>query len=1017
MKVMHRRLYRHAGKALLRAAREPVQSRPKEWPDLTIDTGVESWRAWLLDVWSRKETAEAIALASPALARRVEEICAGTRLKAKDIRRAVVSVARYVLRETARPTPFGLFAGVACVEFGPTTEARWGRRHRPLARVDAKWLADVITRLEACPPLLERLSVMMSSLRSVRGDRLVLPGGSGRVEIRYTAAVRAVERCAHSPIRFGALAGALAEEFPAASSLTIRGLLTELVAQRFLVSSLRPPATVTDALAQVIDQLQEVEADDIAQVAPTVRELLAIKADLDRHNHVGPGDRGQARASAAQRMMGLSQAAKSPLAVDLRLDCDVQLPHSVAQEMEAAASALLRLTAQPGGLQAWRDYHAVFLEQYGIGTLVPVIELIDPDTGLGFPAGYPGSLFDPPAQLSSSARDDRLLALVHHAALDGRDDIVLDDDTISTLVAGDLDAARIPPHVELSARIHAKSQDALDRGEFTLTISPARAVGTMTGRFTSDASTGMAEVFQDLPTTTDAIAAQLSFPPVYPHAENVARTPQFLSHVIALGEHRTPGQDGVIALDDLAVTADWNQMHLVSLSLRRPVEPQVFHALRLDKQFPTIARFLATLPRGRTATYAEFDWGTASKLPHLPCVRYSRAVLSPARWRINAADLPTGGTDWSVWRSALGQWQNRWRLPDTVELRDADRMLRLDLTEPAHAAILRAHLDRSGHAGLTEAPDEAGHGWLAGHAHEVAVPLLSTRPTAQSPLTSGRPLIQVANNAYGHLPGSPESEWFFAKVYIHPDRQSEVIAGHLPRLLADLGGNPQWWFLRYRDPHDPDHLRLRIHVTRPEEYGACAAAVGAWVGQLRREGVVRRLVLDTYYPQLGRYGPGMAMTAAEAVFAADSEAVVAQLLQFPEGAAHPSAMTAANFAAIAAGFTGSIKIGMEWLIDRAKDSQAAPAPREVFDQAVALATCEDAVPGWETLAPTREARRAALATYREQLSAEADADSVLESLLHMHHIRAVGLNRDSERLCLRLARSVALAWRAKKEHQ
>lgn len=508
--------------------------------------------------------------------------------------------------------------------------------------------------------------------------------------------------------------------------------------------------------------------------------------------------------------------------------------------MEAAASVLLCLTAQPGGLQAWRDYHAVFLERYGIGTLVPVIELIDPDTGLGFPAGYPGSLFDPPAQPALSARDDRLLVLVHHAALDGRDDIVLDDDTISGLVAGDLDAARIPPHVELSARIHAESQDALDRGEFTLTVSPARAAGTMTGRFTSDASTGMAEVFQGLPTTTaDAIAAQLSFPPVYPHAENVARTPQFLSHVIVLGEHRAPGQDGVIALDDLAVTADWNQMHLVSLALRRPVEPQVFHALRLDKQFPTIARFLAALPRGRTAAYAEFDWGAASKLPHLPRVRYGRAVLSPARWRITAADLPTGN-NWSVWRSALGQWQHRWRLPDTVELRDADRMLRLDLTEPAHAAILRAHLDRSGHAVLTEAPDEAGHGWLDGHAHEVAVPLLSTRPPARSPLTSGRPLVQVATNAYGHLPGSPESEWFFAKVYIHPDRQSEVIAGHLPRLLAALGGNPQWWFLRYRDPHDPDHLRLRIRVTRPEEYGACATAVGAWVGQLRREGVVRR---------------------------------------------------------------------------------------------------------------------------------------------------------------------------------
>jgi len=66
------------------------------------------------------------------------------------------------------------------------------------------------------------------------------------------------------------------------------------------------------------------------------------------------------------------------------------------------------------------------------------------------------------------------------------------------------------------------------------------------------------------------------------------------------------------------------------------------------------------------------------------------------------ADLPpTAPTGRSAWRNTLGQWQHRWRLPDTFELRDANRMLRLDLTEPAHTAILRAHLDRSGHAVLT----------------------------------------------------------------------------------------------------------------------------------------------------------------------------------------------------------------------------------------------------------------------------------------------------------------------------
>lgn len=1008
-----RRMYRHAGTGLLRAARVPAAATPGTWPDLADDAAAEAWRAWLRAIWSSEETAEGITLASPALARRAGEICSGASCTVKDLRRVVASVARYVLRETARPTPFGLFAGVTAVGFGDAAKVRWGRDHRPVARADAEWLADVITGLEASPDLLERLLVTVSNLRSVRGGRVVVPAGSAQVEIRYTPAVRAVERAAGHPIRFGALAGILAGEFPEAPSRMIRGMLAELVRQKFLVTSLRPPGTVTGPLGYVISQLQKAGAGEVPEVAAAMRELRAIRAGLERHNHAAPGDRRQARESVARRMRGLSRAGKTPLAVDLQLDCDLQLPRQVGREMEAAASALLRLSARPGGSRTWRDYRAAFLDRYGTGTLVPVTELVNPETGLGFPAGYPGSLLDPPAQPQATGRDDQLLALVHQAALDGRDEIALDDNTITSL-AGEPRAAPIPSHVELSARIHARSLEALERGEFTLTVCPARAAGTMTGRFTPSAGAGLGEVFANLPAIdAGAIPAQLSFPPAYPHAENISRTPRFLPHIIPLGEHRGPGDDGVIELDDLAVTADWHRMYLVSLRLRRPVEPQVFNALRLDKQPPALARFLANLPRGSAAAWTEFDWGAAASLPHLPRVRYRRAVLSPARWQISSAGLPPRRAGWPQWSSAVEQWRRRWRLPEVAELRDGDRMLRLDLAEPAHAAILRAHLDRSGLAVLTEAADEAGYGWLDGHAHEVAVPLVTAKPAAPSPPADRWSLVRVPGNGHGQLPGAPDAEWLFAKVYIHPRRQSEVIAAHLPRLLESLGGDRQWWFLRYRDPHDPHHLRLRIRVTGPGDYGCCAAGIGAWAARLRRDGIAWRLAFDTYYPETGRYGSGTAMKGAEAVFAADSAVAAAQLAHVLADAVDLRAVTAANFAAIAAGFTGSLEAGMTWLAHRPRDRQASPAPRVVSGQAVALATGEADPPGWEAVASAWEARRAALAAYRTRLPAGISPDAVLESLLHVHHIRAAGLDRDSERVCHRLARSAALTWQAR----
>jgi lantibiotic biosynthesis protein len=143
-----RPLYRHVGVALLRAAAAPQADAPKVWPDLT-DTG--ACRKWMDLMWSRPDFADTVRHASPSLANRSDAIRAGRIVEDKQIRRATAATARYLLRATGRPTPFGLFAGVAPVALGRTARARWGDGHRPVVRVNTEWLADITDRLEACP--------------------------------------------------------------------------------------------------------------------------------------------------------------------------------------------------------------------------------------------------------------------------------------------------------------------------------------------------------------------------------------------------------------------------------------------------------------------------------------------------------------------------------------------------------------------------------------------------------------------------------------------------------------------------------------------------------------------------------------------------------------------------------------------------------------------------------------------------------------------------------------------------
>ncbi|WAU78568.1 thiopeptide-type bacteriocin biosynthesis protein (plasmid) [Streptomyces sp. Qhu-G9] len=239
------------------------------------------------------------------------------------------------------------------------------------------------------------------------------------------------------------------------------------------------------------------------------------------------------------------------------------------------------------------------------------------------------------------------------------------------------------------------------------------------------------------------------------------------------------------------------------------------------------------------------------------------------------------------------------------------------------------------------------------------------------------------------------------------DQHDDLISNHLAVLAGQLPGTPAWWFVRYRSPHDADHIRMRIQVAGPAQRGAYTAAVGAWGTVLRQAGLISDLSLNTYSPEIGRYGSGPALSGAEAVFVADSYFAAAALTGSGLTGVNGQALVATGLVDIARNLLGPDN-GLRWLAERTV--QAPAAARTVTDQAVALVRAETpAARGWQTALTTAWHHRAgALAMYRERYGAM-DMNAVLESLLHMHHNRLRGVNRDDEKACRRIARQAALS--------
>ncbi|MFD9812017.1 lantibiotic dehydratase [Streptomyces sp. NPDC059080] len=1046
-------LFRGAGIGMLRAPVRPVGEgaavRADTEPDADESASLtRSLHALADDPLVR----EAIEISSPSLAGVVRRVLDdGRSVALPQLRRSVRALTTYRLRMSGRATPFGLIAGVAPVRFADgSAKARWGDAHTRAVRPDQEWLTELVAAWERRPGVLAHLRVVGNALCSVRGDRLVLPyvpqstraeptghGATGaermvqEVSVRNTVVVQAVLETARRPVRGAELARTLLERFPGAPAQAVDGVLTELVAKEILLTDARPPLEAVDPLGHVL----QVCADAPAEHLPEYAELAAIREEMSRYSSQGLGDGHAALRKLTDRMRELNDRPR-PLQVDLALDAEAHLPVAVAEEAARAATLLWRLSPQQSDPGHLREYHGAFLERYGTERLVPVRELLDPGTGLAAPATYqrPPSPRRVPIDDPDRQRDRILAELAQQALLDGADEVVLDDDHPAVRALTD-NGGRPPASLELNAHLLAASCEALADGDFRLVFAGGSGkAGALLGRFGyllgEEDRAALAEMARTGSTSGDALGAQVGFRPGRARAANVAQVPQWLDRTLPVGCFADPDDPAVLDLRRLAVGADHDRLYLVDTTSGRRVDPAVFHVLNPQWALPNAARFLCELADSGVRRWRQWEWGVAGALPYLPRVRYGRTVLALARWRPTAAlrdpDLP-----FPQWSQEWERWRKQWRVPDRIWAGLSDRGVRLDLSLPGHAALLRHELLRNEQAELREVPSDAAglpDGWLGGpdgaRCAEVTVPLRRIHPeksTTVPPPTRRR--HAPPRPAPGvHLPGG---DWLYTSLYAPAERHEELLAVHLPPLLEQLPPEvDRWFFLRYADA-DGAHLRLRFHAPREVLHGALAPRLHDLTAALRDGRLVDRVVWDTYDPELERYGGPEAIDAAERVFHADSVAAVAHLRRAytRTDTTEPLLRAAAGFTDLTRAFHGGDEDAGEaaaaWLTRVVpKDETRQRAFRERRREALTLVDPYRTEPGPaatdEALRTAWTRRAEAVAAYGQLLRDLGDRswsgpDQVLLSLLHMHHNRLAGVDRDHENLALAVARGAARA--------
>jgi lantibiotic biosynthesis protein len=567
---------------------------------------------------------------------------------------------------------------------------------------------------------------------------------------------------------------------------------------------------------------------------------------------------------------------------------------AVVEALSQAAQLLYRLQsrAQEDALSRFRTR---FTERYEERE-VPLVEALDEESGIGFdPSTAPSAeaspllagLAFPPSGAEQPAQGDErvthLASLVYRALQQGSLEVELQEEDLRRLEAR---SPRPPPDAFcVMATLAAPSDEALAHGDFQLVVTgvdgPSGA--RMLGRFCHGNPELQGHVEAHLRAEEalrpEAVFAELVHLPAG-RIGNVLCRPVLRAHEIPYLGRSGAAPSQQLPVTDLHLSVQGGRILLRSASLDREVVPRLTNAHNHGGANLGLYRFLAAL-RVQDGAGAAFSWGALSNAEFLPRLRVGRTVLTRAHWRVDAARLKR----WAEARGSelfreLQAFRAEARLPRFVAVEDADNVLPVDLDNVLSIESFAQLVRKRSSVTLTELYPTPGllcaKGPEGRYTHELVVPFVRA---AAPPVAAARPRRLPERMQPLHAPGSG---WLYAKLYGGTATVDQLLRSLVPELLRpalERGAARRWFFLRYGDPQW--HLRLRVGGDSARLHAEVLPRLHALTAPLLADGSLWKVQLDTYVPEVARYGGPEGLALSERLFEADSEAALHILQALP----------------------------------------------------------------------------------------------------------------------------------------
>lgn len=837
---------------------------------------------------------EAIYLASPSLLERLE--LWRSKPDSKSGRKVTVALLKYLIRMSSRPTPFGLFSGVAMGSFADTTALRPGSLQSDgrKTRLDMFYLATIQQEWAQSPVGQQQLRYTPNTTLYRMGSHLhyIEPYQSAS-QRQYRLSSVELDEALESMLEIATgskLQSELIQLFctrhPAAEQQDVVLYIQQLIKEQVLVADLKLSLTSGQPdKAFVQSLLQAGNQQDGERLQLALNQL----ATFDLRQGAAPQDY-QAIVQQLQQLPYKVSENKLFQTDVRRTMATTQLDRSLLVALERTLLVLKTQTMTADN--PLQEFINTFQQRFE-GQFVRLLQVLDDETGITFSAdtGYETPLL---AGINIANRNragkkqsQSALELQMFKAMqqDAQTSVIqLHSDDLLKNTAPELLWQQLPAAFAANVSCY-QDQDGQVLLHYHGYSGPSGA--NLLGRF-CHLDPQLQQQVRDYLSAEEALSPDVIFAEVVHMPDgrpgNVIARPALRQYeIVFLADTELPAERQ-IPVQDLYVFVEAGQVKLWSKRLNKQVIPRLTSAHNYSSRSLGIYRFLCMLQHQQSVLPRYNTPAAFLALERQPRVMLDNVILQEAQWLVERSLLEALIVN-ELWQAeAFQALELRYQLPRYVCYAVSDNVLTVDLHHPAMIAMLLSETTGQQQILLKESliiqyqskvfNDEGAF------AHEIIVPMLNpqAKPFVTLQQYPARQLEPAIQREF-----APGSEWLSLKIYAAQSTAEQVLMQSIAPLLRQVqqqGWVKQWFFIRYGDPDW--HLRVRLCGEPTVLYGQVLPLLhqqlASWLASQR----VRKVELFTYQREVERYGGEAAVIHAERLFQADSEFVLESLALISE---------------------------------------------------------------------------------------------------------------------------------------